>query len=146
MRTIMLLATLCFGVHSAAAASTNLPSRASIKFTLSNIDSGDQCPAVLNNASVAIDYDYNFERNTGLAYIRKIQSSRWATVLHPMGISDYYGFISDIPPTEIQVYDLDVTVYRIIFHLYKNGDAKLMMMFNQDGDCVMSSNIEHVPG
>ncbi|CEG57701.1 hypothetical protein [Legionella fallonii] len=125
-------------------ASPSLPPRASINFTLSTIESGSTCPAILRNAKVVVDYDYNFERNMGLAFLRQLDTARWGEVLHPMGLSNYYGFISDMPPTAIQLTSGEVTIYRIIFHLYNNGDSQVSMMIGQDGDCIMSSDMVNV--
>lgn len=121
-----------------------LPPHARINFALSTIESGSSCPAILQNAKVVMEYDYNFERNMGLAFLRQLDTARWSEVLHPMGLSDYYGFISDMAPKTISLASGDVTIYRIIFHLYNNGDSKVSMMIGEDGDCIMHSDIVNV--
>lgn len=122
----------------------SLPTHASINFTLSNIERSNSCPALLHNAKIVVDYDYNFERNMGLAHLRQLQSTKWSETLHPLGLSNYYAFMSDMKPKTIQVDGGEVTVYRIIYHLYKNGDTRVYLMINPDGDCIMSSDLVNV--
>jgi hypothetical protein len=138
------IALFTFLLVGSAYSSSALPPHASINFNLSKIESGDSCPALLANAKVVVDYDYNFERNMGLAYLRTLETASWGEVLHPMGLSNYYGFMSDMEPKTIQLSSGDVTIYRIIFHLHKNGDAQVTMMINEDGDCIMSSDIVNI--
>lgn len=140
----LVLAFISFIIADAVYSSPALPPHARINFTLSTIESGSSCPAILHNAKVVVDYDYNFERNMGLAYLRQLDTVNWGEVLHPMGISNYYGFISDMPPTAIQLASGEVIIYRIIFHLYNNGDSQASMMIGQDGDCIMSSDVVNV--
>jgi hypothetical protein len=121
-----------------------LPAKATINFTLTDIERGESCPALLKNAKVVVDYDYNFERNMGLAHLRKLVSASWVESLFPLGLSNYYAFMSDMKPKTIQLDNGEVTVFRIIFHLYKNGDTRLYMMLNEDGDCIMSSDVINV--
>lgn len=146
MKRIILIMFIWLFVGAAYSQSylSSLPPHANINFTLSNIERGDSCPALLNNTNVVIDYDYNFERNMGLAHLRKLQSTTWVEELHPLGLSNYYGFMSDMKPKTIQLDGGEVTIYRIIFHLYKNGDSKVMMMIGQNGDCIMSSDLVNV--
>ena len=138
------LALFTFLLVGSAYSSSALPPHASINFTLSKIESGDSCPALLTNAKVVVDYDYNFERNMGLAYLRKLENTSWGEVLHPMGLSNYYGFMSDMEPKTIQLVSGDVTIYRIIFHLHRNGDSQVSMMIGENGDCMMSSDIVNI--
>lgn len=122
-----------------------LPPQASINFVLSTIERGYSCPVLLHNAKIVIDYDYNFEVNTGQAYLSQLETVRWGEALHPMGLSDYYGFMSDMtPPKTIQLANGEVTIFRIIFHLHNNGDSQLFMMIGQDGDCIMSSSVVNI--
>jgi hypothetical protein len=135
--------TLIFWFLVGAAHSfSSLPNHASISFTLSQ-DKGS-CPALLDNARVVIDYDYNFERAWGLAHLRELQSAHWSEELHPLGLSNYYAFMSSMKPKTIQLDGGEVTVYRIIFHLYKNGDSKVFLMIGLDGSCIMASNVVNV--
>lgn len=137
------LAVFTFLLFGSVYAASTLPPHADINFTLSNIESGT-CPAIVQNAKVVVDYDYDFELNMGLAYLRKFETVTWGEVLHPMGISSYYGFISDMEPKTLQLSTGDVTVYRVIFHLHNNGDSQVTMMIGEDGDCLMTSNIVNI--
>lgn len=128
----------------AAHSFASLPNHASINFTLSQIEQGTSCPALLDNAKVVIDYDYNFERNMGLAHLRELQSAHWTEVLHPLGLSNYYAFMSSMKPKTIELDGGEVIVYRIIFHLHNNGDAKVFLMLGSNGECIMSSNVVNV--
>lgn len=135
--------TLIFGLLVGSSPSFSaLPNHANINFTLSQ-DKGS-CPALLDNARVVIDYDYNFERNMGLAHLRELQSAHWSEDLHPLGLKNYYAFMSSMQPKTIQLDGGEVTVYRIIFHLYNNGDSKAFLMIGKDGSCIMASNIVNV--
>lgn len=123
-----------------------LPPEARIQFTLAKILKGDACPQVLKEVPVTVDYHYNFERNMGQAHLRRIQSLDWSETLYPLGLSDYYAFMSDMKPKQIWLGNNEVTIYRIIFHLYKNKQAKLLMMIGQQGDCIMESFPQSVEG
>lgn len=123
---------------------TGLPTTANINLTLANIERGDSCPAILLNAKVEVDYDYNFERNMGQAHLKQLQNSNWVETLFPLGLSSYYAFMSDMSPKVIQLDNGEVTIFRVIFHLYKNGDTKLYLMINQEGDCIMSTDVVNV--
>lgn len=122
----------------------SLPTHATINFALTKIERAHSCPTILNNAKVVVDYDYNFERNIGLAHLKQLQSTSWGQVLHPLGLSDYYAFMSDMKPTAIHLDRGVVTIYRIIFHLYRNGDSKVLMMIGPTGECIMSTNVVNV--
>ncbi|HAZ7572742.1 hypothetical protein OQJ02_11585 [Legionella sp. PATHC032] len=141
-RIILLMFAWC--LLNSAYSSHSLPSHASILFTLANTESSHSCPALLNNAKVIVDYDYNFERNMGLAHLRQLQSTKWSETLYPLGLSNYYAFMSDMQPKTVQIEGGEVTIYRIIFHLYKNGDSRIYLMINQDGECIMSSDVVNV--
>ncbi|KTD33912.1 hypothetical protein [Legionella israelensis] len=123
-----------------------LPAEGKIQFTLAKILKGDSCPQILKNIPVIVDYHYNFERNMGQAHLRRIKSLDWSETLYPLGLSNYYAFMSDMKPKLIQLDDNEVTVYRIIFHLYKNNQAKLFMMIGEQGNCIMESAPESVDG
>lgn len=142
----LVLAVTSLIMAGAVYSSSVLPPHARINFALSTIESGSSCPPLLHNAKAVVDYDYNFERNMGLAFLRQLDTVTWSEVLHPMGLSNYYGFISDMPPKTIQLAGGEVTIYRIIFHLHNNGDSQVFMMIGQDGDCIMSSDIVNVHG
>ena len=94
---IIIFGLLIGSAHS----NSTLPNHKSISFTLSQIERGTNCPIILNNAKLVIDFDYNFEQNLGLAHIRELQSVQWTEVLHPLGLSDYYAFMSDMKPKTI---------------------------------------------
>jgi len=121
-----------------------LPNHATINFTLDHIEKGNSCPALLQNASVMINYEYDFERNMGLAFLKQLQSTRWTEVLHPMGLSNLYGFISDMAPKTVHLNGGDVVVYRIIFNLQFNGDSQAILMIGEHGDCIMGTNVVNV--
>ncbi|HAT1847902.1 TPA: hypothetical protein I9258_002524 [Legionella pneumophila] len=140
----IILFMIAWSLLNSAYSSHSLPSHASILFTLANTDRSNSCPALLHNAKVVVDYDYNFERNMGLAHLRQLQSTKWSETLHPLGLSNYYAFMSDMKPKAVQIEGGEVTIYRIIFHLYKNGDSRIYLMINQDGECIMSSDVVNV--
>jgi hypothetical protein len=121
-----------------------LPNEASIDFSLSEIDRGDNCPAILRNAKLVVDYRYDFSRNIGFARLRQIGSVRWTEMLHPLGLTNLYAFMSDMAPKTIDLDGELVTIYRIIFHLHFNGEAKAMLMIGKDGDCIMSTAMTQV--
>ncbi|HAT1596582.1 TPA: hypothetical protein RG395_000929 [Legionella pneumophila] len=140
----IILFMIAWSLLNSAYSSHSLPSHASILFTLANTERGDSCPALLHSAKVFVDYDYNFERNMGLAHLRQLQSTKWSETLYPLGLSNYYAFMSDMKPKTVQIEGGEVTIYRIIFHLYKNGDSRIYLMINQDGECIMSSDVVNV--
>jgi hypothetical protein len=129
---------------SAVNAAPVLPNHATINFTLDHIEKGDSCPAFLQNTNVVINYEYNFERNMGLAYIKQIQATRWTEVLHPLGLSSMYAFMSDMSPKTVRLSGGEVVIYRVIFDLQFNGDSQATLMIGNNGDCIMSTNIINV--
>ena len=143
MKKFMLLSASWF-LMGASYALNILPSKATIDFSLSNIERGTSCPTFAQNAKVVVSYSYNFERNMGLAYLKQLQSANWTEVLHPLGLSNLYGFMSNMAPKKVHLDGGDVVVHRIIFNLHFNGDAKVLMMIGSDGDCIMSSNTVNV--
>lgn len=142
MKKIMIL-VLSFLFAGLLNATSALPGTATINFVLSKVEEGS-CPAILKNAPVRIDYDYDFKRNMGLAYLKQLQMTKWTEVLHPLGISGVYAFMSDMAPKVIHLNGGDVVVYRIIFNLELNGDSQATMMIGEQGDCIMTSNVVNV--
>ena len=120
-----------------------LPSIATINYTLTQAE-GDSCPAVLNNSLVTVSYEYDFQRNMGLAFLKQLQTTHWTEVLHPLGLSSVYGFMSDMAPRVVQLIGGEVVVYRIIFNLKFNGDSQVRLMIGEQGDCIMSSDVINV--
>lgn len=117
-----------------------LPPHDKITLFLTQIEQGDQsCPKSLLNGPVELEYDYDFNHNIGQAYLNRLGSKNWRVSLYPLGLTDYYGFMSDIQPTSIVVEGEEVIIYRIVFLLNKNGQAETLIMFGQEGDCTMSS-------
>lgn len=144
MKKILAL-NLALFMGSIAHAAVNLPPHADIQFKLATIEDGSiNCPSFLKHAAVEVEYDYNFNRNTGLARVKKMQTVYWGEPLYPLGISSVYTFMSDMIPTPVPLPEGDVTVYRVFFKLYHNGDSQLLMMLGQDGNCIMSSDIVNV--
>ncbi len=121
-----------------------LPPFAQINFTLKQIEEGDSCPALLQNALVTMSYEYDFNKNMGLAFLKQLQSTRWTEVLHPLGLSSVYGFMSNMAPKTIHLNGGDVVVYRIIFNIEFNGDSQVKLMLGEDGNCIMSSDIINI--
>lgn len=117
------------------------PEQGRVQLQLTTIERDNQCPSFLRNAEVVVDYDYDFSRNRGLAYLRELKSEKVNYTLHPLGLSSYYAFMSDIPPTAQPIGDEQVTVYRIIFHIYKPFKTRVMLMLGEQGDCIMSSGV-----
>ncbi|RUR10256.1 hypothetical protein [Legionella sp. km772] len=136
--------TIAYFFSTQLNAASVLPSIATINFTLNNIEQGSSCPSLLNNSLVKIYYEYDFKRNMGLAFVKQLQATKWTEVLHPLGISSVYGFMSDMAPKIIPVQGGDVVVYRVIFNLEFNGDSQVRLMLGEQGDCIMSSNIVNV--
>lgn len=138
---LFLMAWLSIGLAQAFPA---LPRQATINFTLNHIEQGESCPAILQNERLTMYYEYDFNSGRGLAYLKKLQETRWTEVLHPLGLSDVYGFMSDMAPKVIHLKGGDVVVYRIIFNLRFNGDADAMLMLGEDGDCIMGTDVINV--
>lgn len=111
----------------------------SVTLQLTTLERDNQCPAFLKQAPVVIDYDYDFSRNRGLAYLKQLKSEKMNYTLHPLGLSDYYAFMSDIYPTPQSVEDDQVILYRIVFHIYKPFKTRVMLMLGEKGECIMSS-------
>lgn len=141
-KTIKLIIAGLFA--SSVNAAPILPNKATINFTLNHIEQDDSCPALLQNAALVVNYEYNFERNIGLAYIKQLQLARWTEVLHPLGLSNIYGFMSDMAPKTIRLVGGDVVIYRVIFNLQFNGDSKATLMIGANGECIMSTNVVNV--
>ena len=143
MKKIIIL-VLTFLFADLLNAAPALPSMATINFTLNHVEKSDSCPALLNNSPVKISYEYDFKRNMGLAFLKQLQATQWTEVLHPLGISSVYGFMSDMAPKMIHLNGGDVVVYRIIFNLQFNGDSQVSLMIGDDGNCIMSSDVVNV--
>jgi hypothetical protein len=143
MKKIVLFVSVWLLSHIAYAIPTP-PGHATIDFVLMHRDQGESCPALLQNAHIEIAYDYDFKRNMGLAYLKQLQTTRWTEILHPLGLANIYGFMSDMAPKSIQLSGGDVVVYRVIFNLLLNGDSQVRLMLGRDGTCIMSSNVVNV--
>lgn len=133
MRIVASLLLLIYVTMTSAA-----PTHGHVELQLNKVVRGE-CPHILDGAPVVVEYDYDFERNMGLAHFIQLKSTSMNQTLNPLGLSDYYAFMSSMRPTPVKVDDEEVIVYRIIFHIYKNGGNKVMLMLGQDGDCIMSS-------
>jgi hypothetical protein len=72
----------------------------------------------------------------GSALLISVNGSDVNTVLNPMGLSNYYGFMSDMSPTRFVINGQEVVIYRVILHLYNDGRRSAAIMFNQDGSCI----------
>ena len=114
MKKIILVMSVWL-ISYVAYAIPSLPSHTTINFVLSHIEQGQSCPSLLQNANVEIAYDYDFKRNMGLPFLKQLQTTRWTEVLHPLGLANIYGFMSDMAPKTIQLSGGEVVIYRIIF-------------------------------
>lgn len=123
-----------------------LPEKAQIDFTLQNIDTALLCPEFIKDAKVRVEYDYNFATAIGWAHLKQLDSAILDEPLYPMGLSSQYGFMSNMTPQSLTTSKGELVLYRIIFNLQKNGDAKLSLMLGQEGDCIMSTNTVKVQG
>lgn len=133
MKFLALLFLLGYNLASYAT-----PTHGHVELNLTQVVRG-QCPAILNQALVIAEYDYDFEKNRGLAHFIQLKTTPMNQTLNPLGLSDMYAFMSSMRPTPVPVGDEEVVVYRIIFNIYKNGNKKIMLMLGQEGDCIMSS-------
>lgn len=132
-----LLASIVLFIYASCMSAT--PSHGHVELQLTKVVRGE-CPKVLDNAPVVVDYDFDFDRNMGLAYFLQLKSTAMKQTLNPLGLSDYYAFMSSMRPTPVKVDKEEVIVYRIIFHIYKNGGKKVMLMLGQNGECIVSSS------
>ncbi|KTD47169.1 hypothetical protein Lrub_2091 [Legionella rubrilucens] len=136
MKKLLFLLLLVTSLSGEAA-----PEQGRVQLQLTTIERDNQCPSFLHNADVVVDYDYDFSRNRGLAYLRQLKSEKVNYTLHPLGLSSYYAFMSDISPTTQPIGDEKVIVYRIIFHIYKPFKTRVMLMLGEQGECIMSSEV-----
>ena len=121
-----------------------LPEHADINFTLENVDQDIQCPAFLKGSKMKLHYDYEFDKSWGWAHLLQLGSTSIDEPLYPLGMSSVYGFMSNMAPKTITVDGNEVVLYRIIFNLQKNGDAKVSIMIGSEGDCFMSTDTVQV--
>jgi hypothetical protein len=143
MNKMILFLLACYHL-SVVNANAVLPRLATLNFNLVSIENGATCPDLLNNAPVTIKYEYNFDSNMGLAYIKQLQETRWTEALYPLGLSDTYSFMSHMAPKTIRLNGGEVVVYRVIFNLRFNGDSQAMLMIGLDGDCIMATDVINV--
>lgn len=136
MKTFLFLFLLVASLLCEAA-----PEKGSVVLKLTTVERNQQCPPFLRDADVVIDYDYDFTRNRGLAYLKQLKSEKVHYTLHPLGLSNYYAFMSDMPPTTQPIGDEQVILYRIIFHIYKPFKTRVMLMLGEQGQCIMNSEM-----
>lgn len=128
----LILCLLSFGVLA-------LPSQDSFDMTLSNVYQG-QCDEGLIGAPLEITYNFDFEKNIGLAHLTIVGETPVNIDLFPLGVASRYMFMSDIKPTPVEVNGESTYLYRIIFDLSKEGDAAAMIMFGKEGNCILSTD------
>lgn len=122
-----------------------LPEEALLHFEINEVVRNINCPQSMMNATAALDYAFDFKRNMGQAHLRQLKDVSWLETLFPLGLTKYYAFMSDMKPKKIVFGDgSDAYIYRIIFHLYKDGSSRLLMMLGDKGECIMQSGLVSV--
>lgn len=102
-------------------------------------EKGTVCPANLENAELTFEYQFNFQRYEGQAFLRKIKSLDWDVTLNPIGLSDNYTFMSDMEPTTKIIDNQEILFSRIIFELDIDGTKKATLSIGEDNECIMNS-------
>lgn len=122
-----------------------VPSEATFKVTLNQQLEGTP---VLENPVCEYHYNWNFEKNMGIAMLKTINGTPVNIELHPLGISEDLDFMSDIPPTTFSVNAsnddsialIDVVVYRVILDItLATNQRSGAIMFNKDGSSIQAS-------
>jgi len=116
----------------------------SFDLTLNKQISGEP---VLENPVCHFHYDWNKEKNMGIAMLQSINGTPVNIVLHPLGIEGQLDFMSDIEPTHFTVNAsnddsialVDVIINRVILDVVKSGN-EAAIMFNQDGSSIEATD------
>lgn len=131
----LLVGMLTFVSFSLVAA---LPPHERFNVRLSTVKKGTQC-TYLKGLKLDLSYRYDFEKNMGAAWLHEIGDTPMSVVLHPLGLSSMYAFMSDMSPVSVKIGARHIMVYRIIFDLYKDGSKAAAVMFGQKGDCILAT-------
>ncbi|MDR2009188.1 MAG: hypothetical protein LBQ22_01740 [Bacteroidales bacterium] len=112
---------------------TPVPSSDTFILTLSKAYEGTP---VLPNAKCEFSYNWDFDRNMGLAYLTSINGTKVDITLHPLGILGMLGFMSNIEPTTVEIDGKKIVIFRVIMDIYlRNNERVAAIMFNEDGSC-----------
>lgn len=106
--------------------------------SLSDVYQGE-CDKALIDAPLEVIYDFDFEKKIGLAKLTIVGETPVNIDLFPLGVASRYLFMSDIKPTPVHVNGEETFLYRVIFDLSETGEAAAMVMFGQEGNCVLST-------
>lgn len=95
------------------------------------------CPPVLKDAMCCFSYNWDFQKNMGLAHLLTVDGTPVNITLHPLGLQGKLAFMSDMEPTPYEVNGVDVVIYRVSLELDPTtGERFAGVMFNNDGSCV----------
>ncbi len=117
----------------------NLPEHDRFNLHLSKIKKGSACERYINTR-LDLSYRYDFEQNIGVAWLHQLDETPIYTVLHPLGLSSMYAFMSDMKPVRVKLNQGYAYIYRVVFHLYKDGVKAAFVMFGQHGECILTSS------
>ncbi len=109
----------------------NLPQQDSFTLQLTKTINGNP---VIANANCNFSYNWDFQKNMGLAHLDKINNCAIGITLHPLGISGRLAFMSDMPPTNYVINGQQVTLFRVILDIEPaTGIKSAAIMFNKNG-------------
>jgi len=96
---------------------------------------------VLANPECSFSYDWDFDRNMGLAYLESIKNTSLNLTLHPLGIAGILAFMSDISPITVTINGKEIVIFRVILNIdLVSGIRKAAIMFNQDGSTIQTTD------
>lgn len=116
----------------------NVPSQDTFQVALTKAFKGTP---VINGAHCTFSYQWDFSKNMGSAVLNSINDCELNIELHPLGISGYLDFMSDIPPTSYVINGQMVVISRVILDInLQNGQRSAAIMFNADGSCIEATD------
>jgi hypothetical protein len=115
-----------------------IPPSAKFTLVLSKLKKGTS--PVLPNARCTFSYNWDFQKNMGLAHLISIDGSIVEITLHPLGIQGYLDFMSSMPPTPFVINGKKVIIYRVILDInLQTGVRSAAIMFNVNGSVIQTS-------
>ncbi|MGV7108084.1 hypothetical protein [Flavobacterium sp. U410] len=96
---------------------------------------------VLENPNCSFSYNWDFDKNMGLARLESIENTGLNLTLHPLGIAGILAFMSDMSPLTVTIDGKEVVIFRVILDIdLVSGIKKAAIMFNQDGSTIQTTD------
>jgi len=116
------------------------PPTATFTLVLSKLIEGQSF--VIKNAKCEFTYNWDFAANEGLAYLVSINNNKIEPItLHPMGISGWLDFMSDMKPSPFVINGQRIVIFRVILGIrMEDNERTAAIMFNENGSCIESTD------